>query len=107
MYCPKCDNQIEDTSTECPFCGIVIAKFRRDDPLHPGAGIAKSEKRDTPSKTPYLWIGIAAAAVVLLFVIFKPKYASEMTVISFPGNESVTLSCDGKEKCVVVYLAPW
>jgi uncharacterized membrane protein YvbJ len=107
MYCPKCDSALEDNSTECPFCGIVIAKYRRDDTLPPGDGIAKPDKREPPSKTPYLWIGIAAAAVILLFVILRPKYASEMTVISFPGKEPVTLSCDGKEKCVVVYLAPW
>jgi uncharacterized membrane protein YvbJ len=107
MYCPKCDNTIEDNSTECPFCGIIIAKYRRAEAPHPGAGAALPEKEAAPAKIPYLWIGIAAAVVILVFVMFKPKYASDMTVISFPGKEPVTLSCDAQEKCVVVYLAPW
>lgn len=105
MLCPKCNKTIDEGSIECPFCGIVIEKFRTAGPFRDGTTEPDEEK--TPQKIPYLKIGFVILGVILLWIIFRPNYAPEVAVISSENNESITLSCATKEKCVIVYLAPW
>lgn len=107
MLCPKCNKTIKDDSVECLSCGIIITKYRPVEPLNSSIEVSEAETRATPTKIPYFKIGIVAATVILLWVIFKPTYIPEVTAVSLKNNESVTISCDTKEKCVVVYLAPW
>ncbi|MCK5504018.1 MAG: hypothetical protein KAJ10_02590, partial [Thermodesulfovibrionia bacterium] len=107
MLCPKCNEKIEDDSTECPFCGIVIARYRPSEPFRHIPRVSEPEEYKYPVRIPYFKIGILIAGIFLLWVIFKPKYVPETRVISFKSKETVTLSCDVKERCVVAYLAPW
>lgn len=61
----------------------------------------------TPLKIPYSKIGFIIIGIVLLWIIFKPKYVPDVVMISSENDEAITLSCETKEKCVIVYLAPW
>ncbi|HDH50139.1 MAG TPA: hypothetical protein ENH04_01905 [Nitrospirae bacterium] len=85
----------------------MIAKYRPAEPFSPGAGAPESEAKRNSVNIPYFKIGIAIAVVILLWMVLKPKHAPEMTVVSFESKETITLSCDLAEKCVIVYLAPW
>ncbi|HDZ62337.1 MAG TPA: hypothetical protein ENH40_04235 [Nitrospirae bacterium] len=107
MICPKCSNKIEDSSVECSFCGVVIDKYRSAESNRPDFNVSPAETGNKSIKIPYIKISIVIIGIILLWGFFKPKYAPEMTVISFKSGEAVTLSCKTKQKCVIAYLAPW
>jgi len=107
MICPKCSNQIEDSSVECSFCGVVIDKYRSAESDRPDLNVSAVETGNKSIKIPYIKIFIVIIGIILLLGLFKPKYAQEMTVVSFNSGEAVTLSCAAKQRCVIAYLAPW
>ncbi len=56
---------------------------------------------------PYFKVVLVVIGVLMLWAFLKPRYAPEMSVISFESGKPVTLSCEAKQKCVIAYLAPW
>lgn len=107
MFCPKCDKEIEDGSVECPFCGIIISKYKPPKPFAPEVRRPESEKSAPAVSIPYVKIGLAVFGIILLWIMLRPEHAPELRAVSARNNESVTLSCDTKERCVIAYLAPW
>jgi type IV secretory pathway component VirB8 len=111
MICPKCNKPINDSSIECPFCGIVIGKYKPAESPDFTKYTAGSSEQKNSSKILYLIFGIlgvvAIAAVLLLVPVFRPKQADGLIVISHETNEETVITCKAKEKCVIAYLAPW
>ena len=107
MICPKCNKPIDVKGIECPFCGIVIAKYKPDEHFKSGMAPSGSEVQKTIPNIPYFKIGVVVIGIILIWVIFKPKYVAELSVISQASGEATNISCAGKEKCVIAYLAPW
>lgn len=107
MFCPKCSNTIEDSSVECSFCGVIIDKYSSAESNRPDFNVSVAETGNKSIKIPYIKISIVVIGIILLLGLFKPKYAPEMTVVSFNSGEAVTLSCETKQRCVIAYLAPW
>lgn len=48
--CPKCGQEIPSNAVDCPFCGIVVAKFRNAPPRpEPSGAHAPSEAAEPPA----------------------------------------------------------
>jgi len=107
MLCPKCNKSIKDNSIECPFCGIVIEKYKSADTFNPGEMMSEPEEQKAHRNIPYLKIGLIIVGIILLWMTLRPQHEPELTAGSFEGSEISAISCEAKEKCVIVYVAPW
>ena len=104
MRCPKCGREQTDVDTECPTCGIILAKWRRQQALsRPGqsvppatvqpitedtdSGILKALLFPMPATANPISLGARVLLLVVLtlwglYFIFTP-IASKVTMSSF------------------------
>ena len=81
MRCPKCAGQIPDSATDCPLCGVVIAKYtdtadrayvRRQTASRSLPVSTKSAPPRGLLKQMALWLYIAVVGSFLIWAFFEP-----------------------------------
>lgn len=50
--CPKCGQEIPTDAVDCPYCGIVVAKFRNGPPRRESSGAQDPPSASEPPTTP-------------------------------------------------------
>lgn len=106
MICPKCDSIVDDNVNDCPFCGIVIAKYN-PNPTPRTVKVAEPEiKTQKRSNLPFLLVALLIAGGLATWYFLRPKTLPRMELTHFTRGNSETVICTTKKHCVLVYLSP-
>ena len=112
--CLNCHQPMPDTAATCPRCGADVEKMRailapRDASYAPRGRPSATADQAAARSFPVVPVILLLAAVGVVAYLLMPttKAFPQVTLPPAKANTQGTNPCLTKEKCVIVYMAPW